>query len=121
MEGDRHDRSDRHPQVRREEVNMKRLAANRVLLHLTDEHGLVSVLPAKDEEGRMTVRLVELEKLPAIDAHRDRAFDDWAVNNAGHKSLATELFDLFSNHRATLRRKFLTCHYPYLLVNPITR
>ena len=100
---------------------MNRLAAHRILLHLADEHRLVAVLPAEHEERRMPVGLIELEKLPAIDAHRDRARDDWAVDDAGHKSLATELFDLFSYDRATLRRKFLTCHHPYLLVNPITR
>ena len=42
---------DRHPQVRREEVDMKRLAANRILLHLANEHRLVAVLPAENEES----------------------------------------------------------------------
>jgi hypothetical protein len=69
----------------------------------------------------MPVGLIELEKVPAIDAYRDRTGDDWAVDDAGHKALATELFDLFSYYRAALRREFLTCHHPYLLVNPITR
>ena len=100
---------------------MKRLAANRVLLHLTDEHGLVAVLPAKHEEGRMPVRLIELEKLPAIDAHRDRAFDDRAVDDARHKALTSEPSDLLPYHRAPPRREFQICHHPYLLVNPITR
>src|SRR5215213_2089576 len=68
----------------------------------------------------MPVRLIELEKLPAIDAHRDRTRDDRAVDDAGHESLAPQLLDLFSYYRATLRREFLTCHHPYLLVNPIT-
>src|SRR5215216_1423139 len=100
---------------------MQRLALHRILLHLADEHGLVAVLPAEHEERRMPVGLIELEKLPAIDTDRDRACDDWAVDDAGHKSFAPKLFYFLPNHRATLRREILTCHYPYLLVNPITR
>ena len=121
MEGDRHDRAHWHQQVRREEVDMKRLAANRIVLHLTNEDRFVTVLPAQHEEGRVPVRLIELEKLPAIDAHRDRAFDDRAVDDARDESFAPELFDLLAQDRATLRREFLICHHPYLLVNPITR
>jgi hypothetical protein len=69
----------------------------------------------------MPVRLIELQKRPAIDAHGDRTFDDWPVDDAGHEALSPQLSDLLPNHRATLRRKFETCHHPYLLVNPITR
>ena len=69
----------------------------------------------------MPVRLIELEKLPAIDAHRNRAFDNRAVDDARHESFAPELLDLLPYDRATLCREFLICHYPYLLVNPITR
>ena len=69
----------------------------------------------------MPVRLIELEKLPAIDAHRNGAFDDRAVDDARHESFATELSNLLPDDRATLRREFMTCHHPYLLVNPITR
>src|SRR5215212_9505885 len=120
VEGNRHDRANWHAQVRGEEVDMNRLAAHRILLHLANEHRLVTVLPAEHEERRMPVGLIELEKVPAVDTHRDRASDDWAVDDAGHKSLATELFNLFPQHRATLGREFLICHHPYLLVNPIT-
>jgi hypothetical protein len=69
----------------------------------------------------MPVRLIEPEKLPAIDAHWNRAFDDWAVDDARHESFAPEPLDLLPYDRTTLCRKFLTCHHPYLLVNPITR
>jgi hypothetical protein len=69
----------------------------------------------------MPIRLIELEKLPAIDADRNRSFDNWPVDDARHQPFAPELSDLLPHDRATPRRKFKTCHHPYLLVNPITR
>jgi hypothetical protein len=69
----------------------------------------------------MPVRLIELEKVTAIDADRNRTFDDWAVDDARHESFAPELLDLLPDDRATHCREFNVCHYQYLLVNPITR
>jgi hypothetical protein len=54
----------------------------------------------------MPVRLIELEKIPAIDADRDCACHNWPVDDARHESFASEPFDLLAYDRATLCRKF---------------
>jgi hypothetical protein len=121
VKDDGHDRADWHPQVRGKKVDMQRLAANWILLHLADENGFIAVLPTEHEEGRVPVSLVKLDELPAIHAHRNRSFDNRAIDDAGHQALAAEPSDLLPDHCTTLRWEFLACHHPYLLVNPNTR
>ena len=86
-------------QVGREEIDMERVALDRVDLHFANEHLLRAALPIEGEERGLAMLEIELFEIAANHRNLNRAFEGWAVDHAGDESLASQRPDLLAEDR----------------------